>query len=216
MNRVIFLLLLCFQGLFAQVQFEATVSKNTLGINERLRIDFTMNEDGDNFSPPAFEGFRVVGGPNQAVSYSWINGKKSFNKSFSYFLMPLKKGPAIIKPASIEIDGKIYKTNPVKVTVTNAVQEEVNPYYPQQKTGEGIHLVAEISKTNPYINEPITVVYKLYVSNTASVRNWREMASPKYNDFWSQNIDIKKLVVENGKYNGEDYRYIRKKPENSK
>ncbi len=208
MNRAIFLLLLCFQGLFAQVQFEATVSKNSLGINERLRIDFTMNEDGDNFSPPPFEGFRVVGGPNQAVSYSWINGKKSFNKSYSYFLMPLKKGPVVIKSASIEFEGKIYKTNPVKVTVTNAVQEEANPYYPQQKMGEGIHLVAEISKTNPYVNEPITVVYKLYVSNTASVRNWREMASPKYNDFWSQNIDIKKLVVENGKYNGEDYRYV--------
>lgn len=208
MNRFVFLILLCFQGLFAQVQFEAVVSKNSLGINERLRIDFTMNEDGDNFSPPAFEGFRVVGGPNQAVSYSWINGKKSFNKSYSYFLMPLKKGAVVIKPASIEIEGKIYKTNPVKVTVTNAVQEEVNPYYPQQKMGEGIHLVAEISKTTPYVNEPITVVYKLYVSATASVRNWRELSSPKYNDFWSQNIDIKKLVVENGKYNGEDYRYV--------
>lgn len=208
MKKYIFLLLLSFQGLLAQVQFDASVSKTSLGINERLRVDFTMNEDGDNFSPPAFEGFRVVGGPNQAVSYSWMNGKKSFNKSFSYFLMPLKKGTLVIKQASIEIEGKIYKTAPIKVTITNAVQEEVNPYNPQQKMGEGIHLVAEISKTNPYINEPITVVYKLYVSNTASVRNWREMASPKYNDFWSQNIDIKKLVVENGKYNGEDYRYV--------
>lgn len=208
MKKYIFLLLLSFQGLLAQVQFDASVSKTSLGINERLRVDFTMNEDGDNFSPPAFEGFRIVGGPNQAVSYSWMNGKKSFNKSFSYFLMPLKKGTLVIKQASIEIEGKIYKTAPIKVTITNAVQEEVNPYNPQQKMGEGIHLVAEISKTNPYINEPITVVYKLYVSNTASVRNWREMASPKYNDFWSQNIDIKKLVVENGKYNGEDYRYV--------
>jgi hypothetical protein len=39
-------------GLMAQVTFEATVSKNELGINERLRVEFTMNKDGDNFRPP--------------------------------------------------------------------------------------------------------------------------------------------------------------------
>ncbi len=36
----------------AQVKFEAEVSKNRLGVNENLRVDFKMNKDGDNFSPP--------------------------------------------------------------------------------------------------------------------------------------------------------------------
>lgn len=50
MKKVIVLLLLIFgSSLMAQVQFEAKVSKNSLGINERLRIEFTMNADGDNF-----------------------------------------------------------------------------------------------------------------------------------------------------------------------
>jgi hypothetical protein len=31
---------------------------------------------------------------------------------------------------------------------------------------------------------------------------------PKYNDFWSQNIDIKQLVAEEGKYKGEKYRFV--------
>ena len=34
------------------------------------------------------------------------------------------------------------------------------------------------------------------------------MNKPKYNDFWSQNIDIKQLVAEEGRYKGEKYRYI--------
>ena len=59
MKKYFFLLLLSFQGLLAQVQFEAKVSKQTLGLNERLRIDFTMNDDGDNFTPPNFEGFKI-------------------------------------------------------------------------------------------------------------------------------------------------------------
>ena len=43
----------------AQVTFEAKLSKKKLGINERLRIDFVMNKDGDNFNPPNFENFTV-------------------------------------------------------------------------------------------------------------------------------------------------------------
>ena len=66
--------------LSAQVQFEARVSKTTLGLNERLRIDFMMNVDGDNFVPPSFAGFRIIAGPSQQVSQSWINGKSSFEK----------------------------------------------------------------------------------------------------------------------------------------
>ena len=54
----------------AQVTFEAKPSKTKLGINERLRIDFTMNEDGDNFTPPSFENFKVVGGPSQSINNS--------------------------------------------------------------------------------------------------------------------------------------------------
>ncbi len=56
---------------YTQVKFEAKVSKKKLGVNERLRIDFEMNKDGDNFVPPSFKDFAVVGGPNTSVSNSW-------------------------------------------------------------------------------------------------------------------------------------------------
>lgn len=209
MKKYIFLLMISFQGLFAQIQFEAKVSKNTLGLNERLRIDFTMNADGDNFSPPSFEGFRIVGGPSQQVSQSWINGRSSFNKSYSYFLLPTQKGALTIRQATVEINGQIYKTNPIKINVTAAVEQPRDPNEePQISAEDAIHLVAEISKGNPYVNEPITVVYKLFFSYNIGITNWRELNKPKYNDFWSQNIDIKQLVAEEGRYKGEKYRYI--------
>ena len=208
MKKCFFLLLLSFQGLLAQVQFEAKVSKQTLGLNERLRIDFTMNDDGDNFTPPNFEGFKIIAGPSQQVSQSWVNGKSSFNKTYSYFLLPTQKGSLVIRQASIDIRGQIYKTSPLKITVTAAVEQPRDPNDSQVSADESLHLVAEISNTNPYINEPITVVYKIYFSYTIGITNWRELNKPKYNDFWSQNIDIKQLVAEEGKYNGEKYRFV--------
>lgn len=209
MKRYLILVLISCQTLFAQVQFEAKVSKTSLGLNERLRIDFVMNMDGDNFTQPPFEGFRVIAGPSQQVSQSWINGKSSFEKIYSYYLLPNQKGNLIIRQATIEYNGQIYKTSPIKITVTNAVQEARNPDdAPQVSADDNLYLVADISKTNPYINEPITVVYKLYFSFNIGITNWRELDKPKYNDFWSQNIDIKQLVGEEGMFKGEKYRFV--------
>ena len=107
----------------AQVSFVVKASKKTLGINERLRIDFEMNEDGDNFIPPSFKGFNVVGGPNQSISNSWINGKRSYSKTYSYFLAPKSQGTFTVNQATIEIDSQIYKTTPIKIIITEAVSK---------------------------------------------------------------------------------------------
>jgi len=193
---------------FAQVKFEANISKNTLGINERLRVDFEMNQDGDNFNPPSFNGFTVVGGPNQSVSNSWINGKRTYSKTYTYFLAPQGRGKFTIGQAEITVEGNTYKTSPVQVEVTAAVDTPTDGNNSDFVASENLHLVAEISNPNPYLNEAITVVYKLYVSPRISVSNWREMDSPVYQDFWSQNIDIKQLNIESGEFQGEPYRYV--------
>jgi len=203
---IIFLLVSTFAS--AQVKFEANASKNKLGVNERLRIDFVMNQDGDNFNPPNFEGFTVVGGPNQSVSNSWINGKRSFKKTYTYFLSPKSRGSFTISQATITIKDEIYKTTPIKIQVTAAVDIPKDPNDPNYLASENIHLVAEVSKTNPYLNEAITVVYKLYVSPKIAVDNWNEIDTPRYNDFWSQNINTQGQKVQNGTYKGEDYRYL--------
>ena len=208
MKNYLILFLLSINALSAQVQFEAKVTKQSLALNERVRVDFSMNADGDNFTPPSFDGFRIIAGPSQQVSQSWVNGKSSFRKIYSYILLPTQKGTITIQQASIEIDNQIYKTNPIRVSVTAAVEQAKDPNDTQISAGDALHLVAEVSKTNPYINEPITVVYKLYFSYNIGITNWRELNKPKYNDFWSQNIDIKQLNVEEGTYNNERYRYV--------
>lgn len=208
-NKILILIFMMVSGLAgAQVQFEAKLSKNKLGVNERLRVDFTMNEDGDNFNPPSFSDFTVVGGPNQAVSNSWINGKKTYSKTYSYFLAPKKRGTLTIGQAEITIDGNVYKTSPQKVEVTAAVDSPTDGNNKETLASENIHLVAEVSNSNPFLNEAITVVYKLYVSPRINVSDWRQIDNPKFSDFWSQNIDIQRLQVENGEYRGEPYRYV--------
>ena len=204
-----FIILFTSQLMLGQIDFKTSVSKNKLGLNQKFKIEFTVNKQGaDNFKAPAFSNFEIIGGPSSSVNQSWINGKTSYTQSYIYVVQPKKIGDLIIGSATIEYKGKIFKSDPVKITVTEEVEipKDVNdPYYIAQ---QNLHLVAEVSKLNPFVGEGIYVVYKLFVSRNISVNDWRVTESPEYNSFWNQDIEVKNLKARNGKYNGEDYRYL--------
>ena len=209
MVKKILILFLAFSSfvLSAQVNFEATVSKSKLALNERLRIDFVMNQNGDNFSPPEFENFQIIGGPNQSIKTSYVNGERKFSKTYSYFLKPLKKGKLKINQASIEIDGEIYKSLQIEVLITDSVKQpsdSVTQYY----NDDDIELRALISKGSPYLNEPITVVYKLYYKAPINISDARETETPNFKDFWSQIIKIPQLKVKREIYKGQNYNVV--------
>ncbi|MGB5553688.1 MAG: BatD family protein [Flavobacteriaceae bacterium] len=199
-------------GLWGQdndaVTFEVRLSKDKLGINERLRVEFVMNKNGDNFTPPDFEGFRVLMGPSTQISNSWINGVRSYSQSFTYFVQPTAQGTFTIKQATIEIAGQVYKSETKKVTVGPAVDKPSDEKSVDDVADESLHLVAEVSKNDPFLNEAVSVVYKLYVSPDISVSNYHPLDNPKYNNFWSQDIPVSRLSAENGTYNGKPYRYV--------
>ena len=187
--------------------FDVSVSKSKLGLNERLRVDFVMNQNGDNFSPPKFENFQIIGGPNQSIKTSYVNGERSFSKTYSYFLKPLKKGTLQISQASIEIDNETYKSLPIEVTITDSVKQPsdaVTQYY----NDDDIELRALISKGSPFLNEPITVVYKLYYKAPINIADARETETPKFKDFWSQTIKIPQLKVQREVYKGQNYNVV--------
>ena len=68
-------LLIVFSVSYAQeVELKTSISKNKLGLNQRLRIQFSINKQGaDNFTPPNFKNFRVIAGPSQSLSQSKMN-----------------------------------------------------------------------------------------------------------------------------------------------
>lgn len=206
---ILFFLLLGSTVLEAQIRFDAKVSKKRLGLNERLRVDFEMNENGDNFNPPPFSDFQVVSGPQQAVSRSWVNGVQSFSKTYTYFLTPKRKGTVTIGQAEVTIKGEVYKTTPLEIEVTNAVEKPNDPNNVEGLIDGNIHLVAEVSNTNPYLNEGITVIYKLYFRNPISVSDVSELEAPSYGDFWSHLIKIGRAEINmRGSYKGEPYNEV--------
>lgn len=211
LKQYTFILFLFISALaFAQeAELTATVSKNKLGLNQRLRVEYAINKQGgDNFKLPNFKNFKIVGGPSQSVSQSWINGKASFSQSYTYIIQPKRKGEFNLPSASIEIDGKTLTSKPIKIIVTDAVKVPKNPNDPNYIAEQNIHLVAEVSKSRPYVGEGIYVEYRLYFSNNVGIYDNAITEAPQYNGFWNQEIKHNGMTVKQAIYNGESYRYV--------
>jgi len=201
---------------FAQeVKFEARTQRDTYALNEKFLLSYLINNDGDDFEPPTFEGFKVEGpsiNKGNQSSITIINGKVTSKREIytqlNYFLTPKSKGTFTIQPAKIQYEGTTYKSNAVTVRIVDAMEMPRDPNDPLAQVGEGVFLVADVSKQNPYINEPVTVVYKVYFDPRYGVNNVRETANPAYNGFWSQFQDMKNLKAVLAKYNGKDYAMV--------
>lgn len=212
MTREIYVLVLLFMMstlAFGQVEFTAKPGKDKVALNEQLKVTFEMNENGDEFVPPDFKDFKINAGPVQSISQSWINGVSKFKKTYTFYLSPTKRGTFEIGQAEVTIKGQVYKTSPFKVEVTAAVDEPKDgDDQPIRNVTEGIHLVAEVSKTTPYLNEAINITYKLYVSPDAAISNWGFADIPRFSNFWSHDLP-QDFDIKYGSYKGDkNYRYV--------
>ena len=190
------------------IKFEAVLSKAKLGQNERLRVSFEMNKDGDFFEAPSFDNFEVLMGPSQSISSSFINGKRSFSKSYTYVLRPKKQGQLIIDRASITIDNTVYTTDPKTVLVTEPIDNPNAPKTAQDIADESLYLVATLSNDRPYLNQGVLVTYTLYFSPRVYINNFIPVENPTYKNFWSQDLPIKEYETRRTTFRNESFNAV--------
>jgi hypothetical protein len=107
---------------FAQVKFSAAVSDKTIGKNEYLQVQFTVENAAnvENIIPPSFKNFAVVSGPNHQSNMTNINGRIKQSLSIGFVLQPLSTGNFTIGSAIAKAEGKEYHSNPLRIQVTNS------------------------------------------------------------------------------------------------
>jgi len=78
------------QTSFAQIKFSVVCPDKKIGKNDLLQIQFKVEgaTNVDNITPPSFDNFTIVEGPNQQRSISSINGKVSQSVAIGFSLQP--------------------------------------------------------------------------------------------------------------------------------
>lgn len=178
----------------AAVKFVAKVSRSTVEVGERFQITFTLNKEGKKFIPPPFYKFRLISGPNHSSRMQYVNGKMSSSVSYSYILQAREIGEFTIGGASVLVDGKNYKTQPLKMKVVKASKTSArgvkNQGQQRKEAGKDlkdyVFVKAIVDKSSAYVGEKVTLTYKLYSRLTLTGLNLEKL--PALNGFWSQDI----------------------------
>ena len=170
----------------SQPSFKAVPSKTKLGLNQSFKLSIIFEGEGDNYIPPNFQDFITSATGRSIKRERNSNGKNISQLSYNYSLRPKKIGSFIIGPAKIELNGVIYQTEPINITVTKAVKIPEDPNNPDYIISQGVDFVTELSKSSPYINEPVSVVYKLFWKPSVPIVSFSGFVDvPEFKGFWS-------------------------------
>ncbi len=109
--------------IFAQnaISFESRIDQSKVALNDFVEITFTVrNAQPETFDPPAFNDFKIAGGPNQVTEMNVVNGAVSRLISYSYYLSPKNIGKFNIGAARMTYRGRTFQTKPLTVEITKA------------------------------------------------------------------------------------------------
>ncbi len=197
-------------ALAQEIVFKTIVNKNRVAVGDNFQVSFVLeNADGKNLTPPSFNDFYVVGGPNQSTSMQFINGNMSRSVTFSYFLQAKKEGTFTLQPATIEASGRVLKSNSVNIEVVKSGSSPTPGGQPQQQSvGEQIsnNVFVRVSLDKEYVfqGEQVTATYKLYTRFPISNVSFSKL--PTFNGFWTQDIEqVQNLQFAKEIYKGEQF-----------
>ncbi len=188
---------------------------NAVEMGKQFRLSFTLNERGKNLQLPTglTDNFDVLMGPStgQSTSISSINGRTTTEVTFSftYILRAKKEGKFEIRPASIEVGGEVFESNPISIQVVKAqsqVQQQQggnssrggNTTQQQSQSADlgkdNMFVKVDLSKRSVYRGEQIIATVKLFVNPNIPVSGFEEVNLPTYEGFFTQDIDIPQQI----------------------
>jgi hypothetical protein len=211
MKRILLISILLFISLSLawsdDLQIEAFVDKTTIGVEDNLKLTIEISgEDANRISQPSLpeiEHLRLIGtSTSSSSSYSIINGRmeSTVKRSYIYTLRPVQTGITLIPPISIAHKGATYTTKPISITIKEGSTEpsapRTSPAQPYQDDDESIEanlfIITEYDKENVYLDEPITVSYKLY--SQYDISNMSFGSEPNFTGFWKEDVYIPERI----------------------
>jgi len=182
MKKIIIFLTIILINLYATVN--ATVDKSEVVRGDSVTLNLSAN--GDNIKFPTIDniGGFAIDSTSRSQNIVSINGKTTVTTTTSYTFTPLKS--IDIPSYSIEVDGKIEKTKPIKIKVVSAAQAGANPDF-------SLKIIA--NKKEVYVGEPITLKIIFKQKRDVPVESI-QFANPTFPGFWvkSNGKDEKQIV----------------------
>lgn len=190
---------------------------DTIGLDELviLRLTIEGGVSGPRGQPQfQLDNFRLINGPSQSTSISFVNGSTSSTLTLSWQLQGLAVGQARVHDISVRIGDQTYRLDDQQVEVIeNAPPRQrrrandpferffsndpffngrrSSPFERRQRRREPreppeVFLWAEAHPAQPFVGQQVT--YTLYLFTQVDVRSVNPDKYPTYEGFWKEDI----------------------------
>ena len=193
-----FLILVAASGLQAEpLSITATVSRTRLAVNQQLALTIELSGDGAQRAEqpelPDMGGYLTfLGSGGTSQNMSFVNGKMSVSKSFTFYYLAAKAGTFTIPPIKVVHKNKTIQSQPITLTITPS---STPPSPDRQKQGrtdnknsENLYIRTLVNKKTVFQNEPIVVTYRIYAA--VSVTGYSIIKLPETTGFWVEDIEM--------------------------
>lgn len=135
----------------------ATIDRASASVDEQLLLSVTV--DGSQSAEPNLPDLHDfdVQGRGRSTQMQFVNGNLSTAATYSFVLTPKHQGTINIGSATVEIDGRSYKSEPFSVSISNASR----PAPPGQGDAP-LFITGEVSTLTPYVGQQVVYTWRFY------------------------------------------------------
>lgn len=138
----------------AEERVRAYVDRTTLAPGESLELRVTVEGGEGRVDTGGLSDFKAFP-RGTSTSVRIINNNTSRQETHTFLLIPQRQGNLTIPSLAVTVDGTVYQTRPIEVTVSSRGAAE------EDKTPE-VWVEVSLSETEPYVGQQITYRFSLF------------------------------------------------------
>lgn len=210
-----FTLLLCGHSFADQleVEIEALVSPDTIGLEEQAVMEVIVTSTDQNIDAPKIPTLPMfdIYSQGRSSNISIVNGAVSASMTYRFILTPKKAGTYPIDQIAIVYKNKRYVAPAIQITVLDkgvATPKELEEQAEDESGGNRDYfLEGHIDNSHPFVGQQITYTLKFFIA----VQNFGspELSEPSTTGFWSEVLGNKPVYFQS--INNRRYKVVERK-----
>ncbi|MBN1466016.1 protein BatD [candidate division KSB1 bacterium] len=216
--RIFFIFILSMVCLIGAQPLAVTTTVNQTQIVIDQQVVFTIELTGEAAQKvgqpelPDMQGYLAfLGSGGTAQNISFVNGKMSVSKSFSFYYLAAKEGTLTIPAVTVVYENEEYSSQPITLTITKGGTagrpQGAAPLTADDRSStdsDDLFIRTIVSKRRVYQNEPVIVTYRIYAA--VRVTGYTITKLPEMTGFWTEDIETpQQPQVKNEVINGVNY-----------
>jgi hypothetical protein len=190
-------------GAAAQTTVRSEVDARRVGVQDAIQLTITVEGSSlpNQIAMPPLTNLRVVGGPSVSTQMSFVNGRTSQARSWTYTLQPNTVGHAEV--GTVRVPTEAGETTAAAIPI-DVVAGAVKPRAPARRDpfgedpfggafGRGratepqLRVEANPNRSSVYVGEPVLLTY--YLDTQVSVSGLQFAEAPQFTGFWVEDLE---------------------------